>query len=305
MQYFPLFVDTQRLSALVVGAGDVAARKLELLCRTEAEITVIALSACDEVLGLASQNKIKLELREVNKSDIRDIHLLYMATSDPALNHKMAEVAHQKNILANVVDAPDECSFITPAIVDRGKLQIAISSSGAAPVFVSQLRARIETWLPSSVSGLMDFVAKKRSEVQSLFKSGQSKRQFWQRFFERNGVEYTEFTANAFIETKDDVLLEKESSAQSEIILLKQTANISNLPISIIPVLQQIELVLSEKKVPFELNELIRRDAIRAQFKCAESLSLDGIIGKVLIIADSDALSKVHTKFIESFYLDE
>ncbi len=144
MQYFPLFVDTTKLKVLLIGAGEVASRKLALLARTEAEIVVIATDISAEISRWAEQGRITLLNRSVNTDDIRGVDLVYLATADDKLNAELACIADERNIWVNVVDSPELCRFITPSIVDRGRLQIAISTAGAAPVFARELRARLE-----------------------------------------------------------------------------------------------------------------------------------------------------------------
>lgn len=182
MQYFPLFVDTQSLKVVIVGAGDVASRKLDLLCRTEAVITVVAPEVSDEVLAYAKQGRIALEQRPVEAEDIEGISLLYMATADEQLNQHYAEVASSKGVWVNVVDSPELCRFITPSIVDRGRLIVAISTAGAAPVFARDLRAKLESLLSPSIAPLFDFIASKRAEVQSRLPVFKQRKLFWERF---------------------------------------------------------------------------------------------------------------------------
>ena len=119
MQYFPLFIDTQSLKVLVVGAGDVASRKLDLLSRTQAHIKVIALDVCPDTQDYVQSGRITLEQRSIKQSDIKDCDLLYLCTADTALNEQLAVFAQEQGIWANVVDNHNFCRFITPSIVDR------------------------------------------------------------------------------------------------------------------------------------------------------------------------------------------
>ena len=127
MQYFPIFVDTKELNCLVVGAGEVAARKVELLLKTSAKITVVAPWACDTVLRLAEEGKINLHNRGYEQSDLNAKQLVFVATDDSALNVDIHQQAKALNILVNVVDNTPLCQFITPSIVDRSPIIIAMS----------------------------------------------------------------------------------------------------------------------------------------------------------------------------------
>ncbi|RYV02849.1 siroheme synthase [Shewanella sp. OPT22] len=284
MQYFPIFVDTQNINVLVVGAGEVAARKLALLVRTEAKITVIADKICDEVDELVKTHQIQLKHRLVNEDDIAEIQLLYLATADRKVNQQYAALATQNNILVNVVDSPEDCSFITPAIVDRGKLQIAISSSGAAPVVAGLIRTKIESWLPQSVSQLIEFAANTRSSLKQTLNKGVGLRQFWYQFFNRNGFGFSEVTPDVFQQTLEQCN-EALGTSVTKIYFIQSEQDISTLPISVLPILQQIDDVYFEDEVPQELNELIRRDATRNRLRTNQTYDFQS--ANVLVYATS------------------
>ncbi|MGL5359903.1 MAG: precorrin-2 dehydrogenase/sirohydrochlorin ferrochelatase family protein, partial [Shewanella sp.] len=213
MQYFPLFIDTVNLTVLLVGAGDVASRKLALLSRTEANIHVIAPKISAEVQAYADKGRILLSQREVLASDIQNYDLIYLATANEALNAELASLAAARGIWVNAVDNPAYCRFITPSIVDRGRLVVAISTAGAAPVFARTIRSRLETSLPPSLTPLLDFVAERRAEVQQQLPSGELRRLFWERFFDSNGDRFDSRTPshyrNAFhhLSAKGEILL--------------------------------------------------------------------------------------------------
>ncbi len=257
MQYFPLFVDTQSLRVLIIGAGDVASRKLDLLARTAADITVIAPEVSNEVLAYQASLRINLLQREVAIEDIKDIDLLYLATANDELNKLFAQYAQQQGIWVNVVDSPALCRFITPAMIDRGRLQVAISTAGAAPVFARDLRSRIETLLPHSLNPLLDFIAERREEVQYRLPVFSQRKLFWEHFFATNGDRFDAQTSqhyeNAF----------EQLSMEGEIILVDDLTEFNLLPIAAIPLLQKLDVIYSDVDIPQALLELCRRDASR------------------------------------------
>ena len=119
MQYFPIFVDTKELHCLIVGAGEVAARKAELLLKTSATVTLVAPWACDTILRLAAEEKVILVTRDYQPNDLQAKRLVFVATNDSLLNAQIHQQAKALNILVNVVDNAPLCEFITPSIVDR------------------------------------------------------------------------------------------------------------------------------------------------------------------------------------------
>jgi uroporphyrin-III C-methyltransferase/precorrin-2 dehydrogenase/sirohydrochlorin ferrochelatase len=145
MKYLPIFIDLSRSPCLVVGAGEVARRKIETLLKAKARVLVVAKAACEAVLAMAEAGDIELELREFVPGDLDPVSLIIAATTDEALNQRIADTAHARRIPVNVVDNPKLCSFIMPSIVDRSPVVIAVSTSGAAPVLARLLRSQLRT----------------------------------------------------------------------------------------------------------------------------------------------------------------
>ena len=145
MKYLPIFYDLSVRPCLVVGAGEIAARKVRQLRKAEASVTIIAPDICEELQGLADCEEIQYIAERFSEEILHDKMLVIAATNDEEVNRQVSELAKAKNIPVNVVDNPDLCSFIMPSIVDRDPVQIAISTGGASPVLARLLRARLET----------------------------------------------------------------------------------------------------------------------------------------------------------------
>ncbi|ABO24198.1 bifunctional precorrin-2 dehydrogenase/sirohydrochlorin ferrochelatase [Shewanella loihica] len=292
MQYFPIFAQADGLKILMIGAGIVASRKLELLSRTQAHIRVIAPDVCDAVMAMANQGQIALEQRFAELDDLEGIDLLYMATSDEPLNRQFALQAKALGLWVNVVDAPKLCNFITPAIVDRGRLQVAISTSGAAPVFARELRARLETWLPSSLSELFDFIADKRTEVQHRLPAFEQRKLFWEQFFRLNGDRFDERTDNYFEQAFGTL------SGSGELLLLEAHTPIDLLPLAAVPMMQRLDWLCSDLALPERLSELVRRDAGRQPMLPLSELSARLDKGeRVMVYAETETIVQLVAHF--------
>ncbi|NMH66022.1 precorrin-2 dehydrogenase/sirohydrochlorin ferrochelatase family protein [Shewanella salipaludis] len=292
MQYFPLFVDTTELKVLVVGGGEVASRKLDLLTRTRAEIRVISPEVSGDILAYETSGRIGLWRRGATEADIQDWDLIYLATADDRLNAELAALARTRGIWVNVVDSPQHCRFITPSIVDRGRLVVAISTAGAAPVFARDIRARLETWLPQSLAPLFDFVAARRDEVQARLSSTKLRRLFWETFFKLNGDRFDAATAEHY----QDAFL--DLTPGGEILLLDAHTRVDLLPLAAMPLLQRLDWVLSPGSLPLELTELLRRDAGRRELPgLSEITRLYEQGGRLLIYADSDKIAQLEAHF--------
>jgi len=128
---------------LVVGAGSVGLEKVEGLLAADAEVVVVAPTACDEVRDLAASGSIVWEARAYAKADLDDCFLAIAATSDTDVNIAVYNEAEAHSMLVNVVDVPPLCNFILPAIVRRGPIAIAISTAGASPALAKRMKAQI------------------------------------------------------------------------------------------------------------------------------------------------------------------
>ena len=150
MEVLPVFLKIKGRPCLVVGGGKVAARKVALLRRAGADITVVAPVFCDELLALREAGDITFHHREFSDSDLSDFVLVIAATDDRIVNQRVYDLAGMQNIPVNVVDNPGQSSFIVPSIIDRSPVQVAVSTGGASPVLARLLRARLESFIPSA-----------------------------------------------------------------------------------------------------------------------------------------------------------
>jgi len=139
-----MFLKLEGKRCLVVGAGKVGEPKIGGLLDTGANIHVVALEASEAVHGWANAGKIRLELRAFAPEDLDGIFLAVVATASFALNEFAFSEAQRRGVLCNVVDVPEYCDFYYPAVVRRGDLQIAISTSGQSPSLAQKIRQQLE-----------------------------------------------------------------------------------------------------------------------------------------------------------------
>ncbi|MDO8431811.1 MAG: bifunctional precorrin-2 dehydrogenase/sirohydrochlorin ferrochelatase [Candidatus Binatus sp.] len=144
MGYLPIFLDVTGRKCIVVGGGEVAARKAESLLDADATVTVVCARLNDTLDAMFKRREIAHIARPYRRGDMAGCALVYAATDDSALNRELAAEARELGILLNVADVPELCDFIAPAIVKQGALQIAISTGGASPAFVARLRRQLE-----------------------------------------------------------------------------------------------------------------------------------------------------------------
>mgnify|MGYP002700274663 FL=1 len=180
MKYFPVFLDAKKISAMVIGGGEVATRKIELLLKSTTNITVMSKSVCASVERLINLHQLTWLQHNYQAGHFTDINLVIAATDNMPVNKAIYQEATPLNILTNVVDQPELCTYITPAIIDRSPMIIALSSSGSSPILIRMLREQIEKTLPQAYGKLADFSHKFRDHVKVRVKGLRNRRSFWE-----------------------------------------------------------------------------------------------------------------------------
>ena len=263
MKYFPVFLDGSKINAMVIGGGDVAARKIELLLKTTTNITIMAASVTEGVQRLINENKLTWLKHNYKAGLLAKITLVIAATDDTAVNEQVYYEAVAFNILANVVDQPALCTYITPAIIDRSPMIIALSSSGSAPILIRMLREQIEKILPQGYGRLADFSFKFRDHVKARIKGIRNRRTFWENTL-RGSI------GQALLDGKQQEaeqqlivsLKEKIASPQGEIVFIQTIeGDPDNLTLNAHRALQFADAVFYDEAVNIELIEYVRRDA--------------------------------------------
>lgn len=163
MGFIPIFLQIEGQRCLVVGGGEVAQRKVETLAAANAAVTVISPTFTDGLARQAEAGQIRLRQRAYRYGDMAGFRLVYAATDNRELHRRLFEEARRLNILINVADSPEFCSFIVPSVVRRGRLQVAISTEGASPATARLLRERMERWLGDELEVLLEVMAMARN----------------------------------------------------------------------------------------------------------------------------------------------
>ncbi len=180
MDYLPIFIQLRGEPALVVGGGHVALRKVDLLLKAGARITVIAPKLHDELRALATRRELDYLSLEFQPHHLDGVALTIAATDSREVNAAVAAAARARRVPVNVVDDAELSTFIFPAIVDRSPVMVAVGSSGQSPVLARRVRQQIEALLPARLGALARFVGDRRKEVQQALPPTQ-RRPFWER----------------------------------------------------------------------------------------------------------------------------
>jgi len=180
LDYLPIFLDLREQPCLVVGGGEVAARKCALLLRAGAQVTVLA-PQLERVFDVElAAGRVAHRPGRFREEDLEGFALAIAATDDQAVNRAVAAAARVRRIPVNVVDQPALCSFILPSIIERAPLVVAVSSGGASPVLARLLRARLETLIPAGYGRLAGLAREFRDRVKARL-APRERRRFWER----------------------------------------------------------------------------------------------------------------------------
>jgi uroporphyrin-III C-methyltransferase/precorrin-2 dehydrogenase/sirohydrochlorin ferrochelatase len=266
MDYFPLFLNLKDQPCLVIGGGEVAARKIELLSRAEARITVIAEEISGSLTALAPETPLNVMKKRFAAEDLVDYRLVVSATNDRETNQWISRLAQERNILVNVVDNPDLCSFIFPAIVDRSPIIAAVSSGGASPVLARLLRAKIESIVPPSYGRLAQLAEKYRNQVKQLISQPAQRRIFWENQFQGRTAElvYSGKDEEAERHLRESLEHTGPDRAVGEVYLIGAGPGAPDLlTFRALRLMQQADVVVYDRLVAPEILDLARRDAER------------------------------------------
>ncbi|CUZ11527.1 Siroheme synthase [Serratia marcescens] len=268
MDYLPIFADLKQRPVLVVGGGDVAARKVDLLQRAGAEIRIVAQSLSPELEQQRQQGQLLWLGTTFDPQQLDDVFLAIAATDDNALNAAVFAEADKRRVLANVVDDQPRCSFIFPSIIDRSPLVVAVSSSGQAPVLARLLREKLEALLPASLGQMAQVAGRWRGQAKQRLASIGERRRFWEKAF---GGRFATLVANGQTAQAERQLEQDlqsfaagDEGAQGEIALVGAgPGDVGLLTLRGLQVMQQADVVLYDHLVSGEILDLVRRDAER------------------------------------------
>lgn len=180
--YLPLQLDLDERPALVVGGGDVAAQKVSVLLRSGAVITVVSPQLCPKLAEEERKGSIEWWSRTFESGDASRFFITIAATGDHDVNSSIAREVEAAGRLVNVVDVPELCNFILPAVHHRGAMQVSVSTSGASPALASWMRDRIATELEDEpIEDLLDYIRGWRQRVRETIGDFSNRSIFWKR----------------------------------------------------------------------------------------------------------------------------
>ena len=264
MRHYPVFLDLRGRSVVVSGAGPVAAAKLRLLMKTEARIEVYGARPADEIRAWAAEGRLHLVERPIAAGDAVGAALVYGANGEREADAVAAAIGRGAGALVNIVDDLAGSDFITPAIVDRDPVTVAIGTEGAAPVLARKIKAEVEAMLPATLGLLTRIGQAFRGRVEDL--DSAARRAFWTRFYFERGPRALVSGEVAARDELERMLVEQSFEAEAprrgfvhlvgagpgdpELLTLKARR-----------LLHEADVVIHDRLVPQPVLELARREA--------------------------------------------
>ncbi|HHJ13246.1 MAG TPA: uroporphyrinogen-III C-methyltransferase [Gammaproteobacteria bacterium] len=267
MDFFPVFMQIRDRDCLVVGGGKVAARKVGLLVSAGARVQVVSPQLCDELAGLAAEGLVSHLARGFEDADIEGKALVIAATDEQAVNRRVSELAHARQLPVNVVDQPELCSFIMPSMIDRSPVQIAISTGGSSPVLARLLRARLESYIPAAYGRLAALMNRYRERVKARFADLEQRRRFWERLLDGEIAELM-FTgqdqrAREYLENALAQADPGEVPAGEVYLVGAGPGDPDLLTFRALRLMQLADVVVYDRLVSKQILDMVRRDAER------------------------------------------
>ncbi len=265
MQHFPIFIDLAGARVIVAGGDEAALAKLRLLLKTEARIEVFAAEPLPALDSLEREGRIVLVRRPLEAADAQGARLVYGASEDEAEDARVAQIGRRAGALVNIVDNLEGSDFITPAIVDRDPVVVAIGTEGAAPVLARAIKADLEARLPVAL-GLLARIGKAFRAAADVLPMGRKRRDFWGEYYDTVGPRALERGGEAALVAALDALLARHNNAEfapgrvdlvgagpgdPELLTLKARR-----------LLDRADVVIHDRLVPAAILELARREAI-------------------------------------------
>ena len=264
MQHFPIFLAVAGRRIVLSGGGDAAIAKLRLLLKTEAHLTVFAPDPAPLIADWAAEGRLRLVRRSMAPGDALCALLFYAADEDAAEDARTAAIARADGARVNVVDDLGGSDFITPAIVDRDPVTVAIGTEGAAPVLARAIKADLEARLPERLGPLARIGKAFRGAADAL-PMGRARRAFWSDYYFKVGPELPDTEASTVGPALDGLLaahLGRAPEAGRVTFVGAGPGDPDLLTLKARRALDDADVVLHDRLVPQPILELVRREAV-------------------------------------------
>lgn len=261
---FPVFMRVEGRLVVIVGGGEEALAKARLIGQSSAELRIVADEPAAELATWCLDNGATLVRESYRPGHLAGATMVFAASGDAALDHRISDDARDAGIAVNAVDQPECCDFYTPALVNRAPVAVAIGTEGAGPVLAQIIRARIDQLLSPSLGPLARLAASFRDLAERMLPKGSARRSFWNEFFEGAPARALEIGhAEEAREAAAELLL-RRTAAQGHVALVGAGPGAEDLlTLRAQRLLMQADVIVHDALVPEAVVAMGRRDAER------------------------------------------
>jgi siroheme synthase-like protein len=189
MRYYPIYLDLKGREVLVVGGGAIAEGKALQLVEAGARVTVVSPELTDALGAAVDRGEIIHLSGSFAEADLNGAFLVIGATDDRKVNERIAKAAKERGLLCNVVDQPDLCNFITPALVTRGELQISVSTGGGSPTLTQRVKREVAALIGEEYGVLLELAAEMRAEAKQRIPDFERRKDALRAFVESDALD--------------------------------------------------------------------------------------------------------------------
>jgi|ERR1044071_3643698 siroheme synthase-like protein len=177
--YYPIYLDIEDHAVIIIGGGNVCARKAETMMKYGARVTIVSPDFTDEIEAWARDGKLALKRKRYDASDLEGATIVIASTDDTSVNEQVAADCRAQRIPVNVVDVTPLCEFIVPAIVDKGSVHIAISTGGKSPALGRTLKEDLQRLIGPEYSEVNDLLGTLRDSAKRVLPTDVDRKRFF------------------------------------------------------------------------------------------------------------------------------
>ena len=177
--YYPIYIDIEERLVVIIGGGNVCARKAETMMKYGARVTIVSPTFTEEIEQWERAGKLGLKHKRYDETDLDDAVLVIASTDDEAVNEQVAADCRRRKIPVNVVDVTPLCEFIVPAIVESGSIQIAVSTGGKSPVVARTLKEDLQRLIGPEYAELNDVLGSLRDGAKAVLPTDAERKKFF------------------------------------------------------------------------------------------------------------------------------
>jgi len=177
--YYPIFIDVENRDVVIIGGGNVCARKAETMLRYGAKVTIVSPKFTDEIEQWAKEGRIRIKRKPYDEADLEGASMVIASTDDETVNTRVAADSRRRRIPVNVVDVTPLCEFIVPAIVESGSIQIAVSTGGKSPALARTLKEDLQRLVGTEYAEINDLLGSLRDDAKRVLPTDTDRKRFF------------------------------------------------------------------------------------------------------------------------------